>query len=400
MGNLSFSIYAFIPFLTLLQGLIFAILLILRGRREERYSDNWLAFVLFMLAINGIPYMLGWIGITYLWEKLTYLPWDGFWLVIPPATYLFLKSLTNDTWRFSTRRDLWHFWAYGLYFIEHLIVGIWALYDKSILDKWGQTTAFVIYGWLMDWGTELYYFFLCFRLYKEYREWTVNEFSDAERVSFKWVRNYLIVKVALTLVAIANSIYVKLSPDHGENYYALMWCGYLMDTILMYYLSISGYSQTRVRSVRFVENFVDNSFEAVNAANTEGVSDNTLEELKNKNTLSESDLNAWKMKLLSIFDTKKPYLNPDLTLSDLADSLKTNTSILSQVINTGFSKNFNDFVNEYRVKDFKDKIATPQYQHLTLLAIAFECGFNSKSTFNRAVKKATNQMPSELFKER
>ena len=397
--NLSFSIYAFIPFLTLIQGLLFALLLLLRGKREERYSDYWLSFVLFFSAINGVPYMLGWMGIDFLWEHFTYLPWDGFWLVIPPSTYLFLKSLTNDSWRFSFKKDAIHFWAYGLYFVEHGIVGLLGFYNKDLLNQWSNSPFVTYSGTALSWGIEFYYFFLSYRLYKHYSEWTVNEFSDPERVRYKWFRNYLIVKIILTLITIANSVYVALSPEHGSNYYALMWIGYLMDTVLIYYLSISGYTQSRVRSIKFVENPVENSISTVPIDDTEGVINIKPEDVKIKNTLTNEDVELWKTKILTHFSTNKPYLNPDLTLSELAENLKTNTSILSQVINTGFSKNFNDFVNEYRVNDFKDKISIPQYQHLTLLAIAFECGFNSKSTFNRAVKKITNQMPSELMKE-
>ena len=83
--------------------------------------------------------------------------------------------------------------------------------------------------------------------------------------------------------------------------------------------------------------------------------------------------------------------------SDLADHLNTHNSLISNVINAGFQKNFNDFVNGFRVEIFKEKIINPKLQHLTLLAIAFDCGFNSKSTFNRAVKKATDKMPSEFL---
>lgn len=95
-------------------------------------------------------------------------------------------------------------------------------------------------------------------------------------------------------------------------------------------------------------------------------------------------------------DTKQPYLQPDLSLSDLANELKTNTSVLSQLINAGFNKNFNDFINGYRVAAYLEKAGTAQYQHLTLLAIAFECGFNSKTTFNRAFKKMTGKAPSNF----
>ena len=172
---------------------------------------------------------------------------------------------------------------------------------------------------------------------------------------------------------------------------------------LSYYISISGYAQARVRHVRYEpsiseEEQLSTDISTENTVESSAIIETKNEEFKNKNILSEEDLNTWKNKLLKVFDTEKPYLNPELTLSDLADKLKTNTSILSQVINTGFDKNFNDFVNEYRVETFKQKMKTPQYQHYTMLAVAFDCGFNSKTTFNRAFKKLTNSMPSEFLK--
>jgi AraC-like DNA-binding protein len=110
----------------------------------------------------------------------------------------------------------------------------------------------------------------------------------------------------------------------------------------------------------------------------------------------EIDIQAWKAKLSSYFQKEEPYLQPDITLSELATRLHTNTSVLSAAINTGFGKNFNDFVNQYRVDAFLAKMQSGEMKHFTLLAIAFECGFNSKATFNRAVKKATGKSPSEF----
>jgi AraC-like DNA-binding protein len=388
--TLSISFYALIPFLTLLQGFLFAILLIVRGNREERYADFWLAFVLLLLSINGIPYMLGWLGITILWENYTYLPWDGFWLAIPPAIYLFLKSLTNDQWRLLWKRDFWHFLPYSIYFIEHLIVGLIGFGNKSFVNTWVEQPILLILNPLMSWGVEIFYFILSFKLYQNYKKWIINEFSDPDRISFDWFRNFLIIQFIITLISIANYVLVHLSPEKGNDFYALMWWGYLMDTILIYYLSISGYMQPRTKTIRYEsgseKEIVDTLIE-INTAKTP---------LRHKNILSNSELNDWKGKVLHFFETQKPYLNPELTLSELADNLNTNSSLLSQVINSGFEKNFNDFVNQYRVEEFKQKSKSRDFQHLTLLAIAFECGFNSKATFNRAFKKITGQNPSNF----
>lgn len=91
------------------------------------------------------------------------------------------------------------------------------------------------------------------------------------------------------------------------------------------------------------------------------------------------------------------YRQNDLSIDDLADKLDVHPNYLSQVINEREKKNFYDFVNQYRIEECKKLMSDPKNRHLTLLALAFECGFNSKSSFNRYFKKATGQTPSEYF---
>jgi AraC-like DNA-binding protein len=93
----------------------------------------------------------------------------------------------------------------------------------------------------------------------------------------------------------------------------------------------------------------------------------------------------------------KPYINPKLTLNELADGLQMNAYVLSKIINEGFDKNFFDFINTYRIEEFKQLLQSPKYQNYTLLSVAFEVGFNSKTAFNRSFKKLTNDTPSEYF---
>jgi AraC-like DNA-binding protein len=79
----------------------------------------------------------------------------------------------------------------------------------------------------------------------------------------------------------------------------------------------------------------------------------------------------------------------------VAKQLNTNPSIISKVINQGFQLNFNDFINTYRIKAVKEKLHAGEQKTQTLLGIAFDCGFNSKATFNRAFKKETGVSPKE-----
>jgi len=87
----------------------------------------------------------------------------------------------------------------------------------------------------------------------------------------------------------------------------------------------------------------------------------------------------------------------DLSIDDLADRLGVHPNYLSQTINQKEKKNFYDFVNTYRIEEFKRLVALPENRHLRLLSLAYDCGFNSKSSFNRCFKKVTGQTPSEYF---
>jgi AraC-like DNA-binding protein len=403
--KLDLNIYALIPFLALLQGLIFAFLLTIRGYREERYSDFWLAFSLFFSALNGVPYMLGWMDYNGLWEIYTYLPWDGFWLLIPVCLYLFLKSLTNQAWRFSVKRDFIHFLPYGIYFIVHLVIGVLGFGNQKQIWQWDSALHLNVIFQVLSWGVQIYYFVASYRLYKNYRIWAVNEYSNIELVSFTWFRNFLIINFLCWFIGTVNSLYISLfTSETSNNHYALMWIGYLADTVLLYYISISGLIQSRVKHVVFEEKrapisefFTEKNKDTVLTVALPNAEDALLlQDESKRNLLTEEDLQTWKRKVIALFDKEKPYLDPELTLSDLAIRLKTNTSILSQVINKGFEKNFNDFINEYRVQEYQAKVKTPQYKHLTILAVALDCGFNSKATFNRAYKKLTGQNPSDF----
>lgn len=108
---------------------------------------------------------------------------------------------------------------------------------------------------------------------------------------------------------------------------------------------------------------------------------------------------ALKQVLADLMVEEKPYLNPKLTLPELAQLTDTNIHLLSRIINDGFQKNFYDFVNSYRIEAFKKLVLSQEYQQQTFLAIAFEVGFNSKTAFNRSFKKLTNLTPREYLKQ-
>lgn len=120
------------------------------------------------------------------------------------------------------------------------------------------------------------------------------------------------------------------------------------------------------------------------------------EKTKSKESGSEEYWLKLKDKLVELMEKDKVYLNPDLTLSDLASYLITNNQYVSRVINKSFGKSYTDFVNEYRVNDFIELVKKDTYNE-TFLFYATKVGFNSKSAFNRAFKKNKNKTPREYF---
>jgi TolB-like protein/class 3 adenylate cyclase/AraC-like DNA-binding protein len=123
------------------------------------------------------------------------------------------------------------------------------------------------------------------------------------------------------------------------------------------------------------------------------------EKRKYKKSLLQPDLlNKYQDQLTQLMSREKPYLNPDLALRDLAEMLGIPPNQLSQVLNEGFDQNFAEFVNSYRLEMFKSKVADPDKRHLTILALAYESGFNSKTVFNTFFKKMTGQTPKAYWK--
>ncbi|WPU95590.1 FtsX-like permease family protein [Mucilaginibacter sabulilitoris] len=103
--------------------------------------------------------------------------------------------------------------------------------------------------------------------------------------------------------------------------------------------------------------------------------------------------------LKKVVKENRYYQDPELSLSSLAGRLELSTHELSRIVNTALNKSFHDFIHEYRVADVTRKMQDPAYSHITLLGIAYESGFNSKSSFNRIFKEMTGKSPAEYKKE-
>jgi len=118
-----------------------------------------------------------------------------------------------------------------------------------------------------------------------------------------------------------------------------------------------------------------------------------------KSGLRKEQADEYLTRLLSFMDEEKPYLDGDMTIHHLSQKTGIPRHYITEVLNEKHGRNFFTFVNEYRVREVISRINDPRYQHYTILAIAFDAGFNSKSTFNSIFKTYTGKTPSEYRSE-
>jgi AraC-like DNA-binding protein len=119
-----------------------------------------------------------------------------------------------------------------------------------------------------------------------------------------------------------------------------------------------------------------------------------------KSGLSKEDSQTHLDRLQNFMKVEQPYINGKLSLKELAEPLDVSQNHLSQVINENLNKNFFDFVNGYRVDLVKEKMLDSSNKNITLLGIAYDSGFNSKSSFNSVFKKSTGLTPSQYLKSK
>lgn len=176
--------------------------------------------------------------------------------------------------------------------------------------------------------------------------------------------------------------------------------------MLVYYVSITGYAQIQpTRRLAFSGSFQPAAtleillLEPMDTVLAPPILSSETTPLPDYRTLLP-ELETVKEQLITVMETEKPYLEPDLSLADLARRIQVNSVVLSQVINMGTGRNFNDFINAYRVDEFKREVLNPANAHLSFLGLALNCGFNSKATFNRAFRKFTGTSPGAFAEER
>lgn len=341
------------------------------GKKRKNISDYVLSVWFFVIGLHLTLFIYIFSG-----EYLHFPGFLGIEKAFPfihgPILYLYIESLT--------RQKLNKYWF--LHFLT--VVSIYCiLYDffilppeekieiyqneKSYLELRKALNILMIISGII-------YISLSFVSLKKYKSKISNQYSNLEKINLNWAY-YLIIGMLI-----------------------IWFCVITKNDILIF---------TSV--VIFV---LTAAYFGINKAGILNISEleiNTLEEIQpekkevpvkyQKSLLSDEKIQLIYKKLVHKMESEKLYTDPELNLNLVSNLLEVHPNLLSQIINTVENKNFYDYVNTYRIREFKRLAVLPENEKFTILSLAFESGFNSKTSFNRNFKKYENKSPKEFLKE-
>ena len=387
-----FNFYSSLLLITFSHGLIYSGLILKKAFQTNNKPNYWLSLFVFLCSLFIAPWMLGFAG----WYDnqpyrnfMFYMPFQHLFF-IGPILFFYIQSILNPSFKLNKKQFL-HFipgilyllYIFGIFVYDKFIFGKLYFYadgmDKDF-DAWYQYSGFI---------SMLIYLILSLKYYNNYRKLIVQITSNADAVLFKWIRKYLFAFLGMLLLKIFTEIFFAVFPQY-TNYIGSWWY-YLMFSLILYYIAITGYTNSTETKIGFEMPIFDRKPIFL-------LDENTIDiEHQEFKTEISPEINAWKNKIETLIQSEKLYQNPELSLTDIAKKLESNSNIISRAINQGFAMNFNDFINNYRIEAVKEMFQNGEHKKSTLIGIAYDCGFNSKATFNRAFKKNTNISPKEYL---
>ncbi|MDX6694694.1 MAG: hypothetical protein QOF02_2297 [Blastocatellia bacterium] len=366
----SFNFLAVLNLLGAAQGVLLALALL--GAKGGNKTANRLLAAM-TLTISIVVSGSVWITTNYVFvaPHLSRLH-HPFVFLAGPLLFLYIRAITSKERRFE-KQDLLHFIPFALcllyllpyYFqssaakLEHL----WAEAYSDSLGVWYyiRSAAFIVQF--------LVYLILIIATLIKYSRKVKEQNSPHERAVLFQVRFFVIASLILWV-----GVILRFTLDQSAATNLLVPFG---ASVMVYAM---GYLEMRKRSPG------DESSEPPPAKKYE------------KSTLTPERSERYLGKLLQLMEHEQPFTDGDLTLQKLAERLSIPAHHLSQTINERLNQTFNDFVNSYRVDEAKRRLLDPAFKHYSVLGIAEEVGFNSKSSFNSVFKKHTNMTPSEFRK--
>lgn len=306
-----------------------------------------------------------------------------------PFLYFYVKALVSNK-KVITPKDFIHFIPLAAFNLCLLLTYFfYSDTDLISLNHVAQRTvpsAFILLSLLLITLSGAVYIILTLRLLNKHNIHIFNNFSFAETIDLNWLRR-LITFFGLSWIVMI----IVITIHHIFHLFSMTFCTDGIFGLLSLFIIFLGYYGLKQKEIYTPETRTEYG---------EIAQDTESSRTKYRNsTLQETDSIRYAEILVAYMKTNKPYLDPELTLKQLSDAVNINSHYLSQLINETFNNNFFNFINQYRVEEFKAKLNDSQYTNFSILGIALECGFNSKASFNRIFKNTTGLTPSEYKKQ-
>ncbi|MDD2285431.1 MAG: AraC family transcriptional regulator [Paludibacter sp.] len=302
-----------------------------------------------------------------------------------PFLFLYISALIGQKFRFN-RKKLFHFIPFILFNLYIIIASLFPEISERIrLDhvesEHGAPFLFNLFLILIVLSGP-FYFILSIRLFKRLDINIFNNFSSYENINLDWLR-----KLVYTFGAVWTALMFVATVHHVFGLFSWVFCTHGLTLSLSVFTILIGYFGLKQKEI-FIQ-YPDSGIEYVTESKPKYADF----------VLKETDAAKYVSQIRHFMNTEKPYLDANLSLPGLAEKLNIPSHHLSRVINEQFNVNFFDFVNQYRVDEVKSMMRNPEFDNLTILGIAFDCGFNTKSAFNRVFKKFAGVTPSEYKKQ-
>lgn len=356
-------------FIGAVQGIVLGLDL-WRTKAPRSRPNRILACILFFFAYRLIIEALRSMDMIN-FNSWTYHAFLDYHWIYGPLLYLYIRSYIYREDRFS-RRDLVHLIPVVVEFIISNYVKIQNFYWDGTQDSlsWLGRNAYI--QWMhKPWQyivLSVLIIFYVFQSRKLINGYTSSHSKLVQMEDIRWLE-----KLLTWFLIYAVSVIIFTMLDFGFYDYAFnpffKFPVFISMAILVYWMGLQAYGRKH--------------------------SDYLLPEVKKTKPTITVDPNLHQ-RITFLMESEELYKNPKLTLTLLAAALDVKSYQVTHVLNTHFKKNFSDFINQYRVSEAIRMINDTEYDHYTLLSLAYESGFNSKASFNRIVKKLTGKSPKEL----